>query len=146
MEAAHAAQGRQAFGRFAWYAAEKIGDPLTELHTAATASLVDRCLEKKRLEVGAQYNRSVAQICNNVAPAAVVAAGDGGMLVDHSAANKKKRKRARKEDLGRTGDLPKLQRLCWTWTGETSAVTASKLMDRGKLVSVTLVIAFVSHL
>lgn len=129
---ARAAQSGVAVGRFASYAAEPVVDPLTELHMASTSSLLDRSAEQKRLKIGAQHGRSVAQLSKSVpAPAALVATNKSGMLVDHSASAKIGRKRARDGQLGREGDCPQLQRLCWKWTGETSAASACWMDDGG---------------
>ena len=128
--AARAAQAGQANGRFAKYAAESVGDPLMEMHVASTSSLVDRSAEKRRLEVGARHGRSMAQLSKNSLEA-LVAANAGGMLVDHSAVSKNQRKRARDDQLGQAGDCPRLQRLCWKWTGDTSAAFACWLKDGG---------------
>lgn len=128
LETARAAQAGQAVGRFAKYARESVGDPLTEMHTASTASLVDRSADQRRLEVAARHGRSMAQLSKNEA---LVAANAGGMLVDHSAVAKNGRKRARDDQLGQAGDCPQLQRLCWKWTGETSAASACWLEDGG---------------
>jgi hypothetical protein len=133
LDSARAAQTGQAVGRFAKYAAEAVVDPLTELHMATTSSLVDRSEEQKRLEIGAQHGRSVARLAKSVkAPAALVATNTGGVLVDHSAHAKLGRKRARDDQLGREGDCPRLQRLCWKWTGETSAASACWKEDGGE--------------
>ena len=119
-------------GRFTNIAAEAVSDPLTEMHTAATASLVDRSAEQQRLEIGGQHGRSIALMSRNVSgEAALVAVNENGMLVDHSASHKSGRKRARDDELGQAGDCPRLQRLCWKWTGETSAAAACWLKEEG---------------
>jgi hypothetical protein len=133
LESARAAQTGQAVGRFAHFAAESVGDPLMEMHSTFHSSLVDRSAEQGRLEVGAQHGRSMAQLSKNCAPAALVAANAGGTLVDLSAVSKNGRKRARDFQLGRAGDCPRLQRLCWKWTGETVAASACWLQDGGTI-------------
>ena len=142
LASASAVQSGRAVGRFANYASEAVVDPLTELHTAWTASLIDRSAAQKRLEIGAQHGRSTAQLVMNVdAPAELVAINDGGMLVDHSAQAKLGRKRARDGQLGREGECPRLQRLCWKWTGETCAASACWLEDGGTSVHVARFVA-----
>jgi len=137
LDSARAAQTGQAVGRFAHYASEAVVDPLTELHVASTASLLDRSAEQKRLKIGAQHGRSIAQLAKNVEiPAELVATNKCGMLVDHSAESKIGRKRARDGQLGRAGDCPLLERLCWKWTGETSASSACWLEDGGETLFV----------
>lgn len=134
LESARAAETGQAVGRFARFAAESIDDPLMEMQATFISSLVDRSAEQRRLEVGAQHGRSMAQLSKN-APAALVAANAGGALVDLSAVSKNGRKRARDQQLGQAGDCPRLQRLCWKWTGETSAASACWLEDGGTIAS-----------
>lgn len=149
LDSARAAQTGQAVGRFAKYAAEPVVDPLTELHMATTSSLVDRSEEQKRLKIGAQHGRSVARLVKSVkAPAALVATNSGGVLVDHSAHAKLGRKRARDDQLGREGDCPRLQRLCWKWTGETSAASACWKEDGGEstlCIGSSLVLVLLAH-
>ena len=46
-----------------------------------------------------------------------------GVIVNHSSILSQSHKRAREAELGRLGDCPKVEKLCWKWTGETSAAT-----------------------
>jgi hypothetical protein len=130
LASAHAAREGQAVGRFAHYASEEVADPLSELHVASTSSLLDRTSEQKRLMIGAQHDRSIAHVAKSVqAPAELIAVNKRGMLVDHSALTKLGRKRARKDQIGQEGDCTRLERLCWKWTGETTAASACWLQD-----------------
>lgn len=132
LDSARAAETGLAAGRFAHYASEAIVDPLTELHMAASSSLVDCSVEQKRLKIGAQHGRAVAHIATSVQGYAKLAATNAvGTLVDHSAETKVGRKRVRDSQLGREGDCPQLERLCWKWTGETAAASACWKEDEG---------------
>jgi len=152
LQSAEKAHDGEAVGRFAKLAAEHenstTSDPLLELHTMSTKSLVDRSKEDKRLETGKDNGRHVAQLQQQVetksarggegsgtidtsaAVALVATTKDGNrLLLDHSATNKAGRKRARDAELGRRGDCPRLQRVAWKWTGETSAAATCWLDD-----------------
>ena len=74
LESAHVAQTGQAVGRFAHFAAESIGNPLMEMHATFISSLVDRSVEQRQLEVGAQHGPSMAQLTKNAPAALLVAA------------------------------------------------------------------------
>lgn len=132
LQSAFVAQTGQAVGRFAKFAAEDIADPLVEMQKASTASMLDRSQEQARLARGAQHGREMAQTAAAVdknMDAALVAANSNGVLIDPSAATKRSRKRARDQDLGNAGDCPRLERMSWKWTGETTAAAACWLED-----------------
>lgn len=149
LHSAQASHDGQAVGRFAHLAAASAqtkkgsmsssSDPLSELHAVSTESLIDRTREKQRLETGKKVGRHAATLEKRVegatssASSSLVAiamnqtGGNGNsrsMLVDHSAAVKRNRKRARDEELGAKGDCPRLQRVAWKWTGNTTAAAS----------------------
>jgi subtilisin family serine protease len=116
-------------------AASDQSNPISDLHTAVTANLLSTVsgAEATRLAVGAKHagNAQVAMVAAQVTAAsdgaaAVIAANQSGrnLWIDHSVEQKQSRKRSREEALGRSKDCPSLQRVCWKWTGETTAAEA----------------------
>ena len=138
LRSAQAVEARNAVGRFASYArAGKAADPMTELHSAATASLLKRQEhEQQRLELGQKHGRQLARRSAQIAAAshgraALVASNLSGtsILIDQSAWEHRNRKRVRDEELGGDGDLPVRTCVRWDWKGETTAAAAACWCD-----------------
>jgi hypothetical protein len=135
LKEARVLESRNAAGRFLSYAAEgESQDPISELQTAATSSLLSRQNEQTRLQVGAKRGRHLANLSAQVAiesngQSSLVAANQAGALVDHSARETQLRKRHRDDAFGRTEDCPIRQHVRWDWKGKTSAAAACLLED-----------------
>jgi hypothetical protein len=135
LKEARVIESRNAAGRFVSYAAEgQSQDPISELQTAATSSLLTRQNEKTRLHVGSKRGRHLAHLSAQVATessgqSSLVAANQAGLLVDHSARETGLRKRHRDEAFGRTQDCPIREHVRWDWKGKTSAAAACVLED-----------------
>jgi hypothetical protein len=135
LKEARVVESRNAAGRFVSYAAEgQSQDPISELQTAATSSLLSRQNEKTRLQVGAKRGRHLANLSAQVATessgqSSLVAANQAGTLVDHFARETQLRKRHRDDAFGRTEDCPIRQHVRWDWKGKTAAAAACVLED-----------------
>ena len=125
----------EAVGRFAHMAASDQSNPISDLHNAATANLLETKTDSdaNRLTLGARHagNAQVAKVAEHVTAAseggaALVATDQTGtnVWIDHALEQKQSRKRTREEALGRSRDCPSLQRVCWKWSGETAAASA----------------------
>jgi len=135
LRAARAAAEGEAVGRYALMAEKDQSNPIADLHTATTANLIG-CAnpsQSKRIEVGTALpgNSNVAWAAAEIATesngtAALLGANRSAknLWVDHTVQQQYSRKRARQEALGRAQDCPSLQRLCWKWTGKTTAASA----------------------
>jgi hypothetical protein len=130
IRSARAIEARNVVGRFARFAAAgNTTDPISELHAAATESLLDRQNEKRRLSFGAKHGRKLANLSTLVeskGQASLVASNPAGtrVLVDHSCEEKRLRKRACLDEFGREKDMPVRTCVRWDWKGETIAVAA----------------------
>jgi hypothetical protein len=128
---AKAIEAGDAVGRFAGYARMgESSDPINDLQTAATASLLCRNRQQERLQVGARHGRAIASVSMKVneqsnGAARVLAINSSGMCVDHSGKEESARKRNREAEFGGNGDCPKLQSVRWDWKGLTCAPAAS---------------------
>jgi hypothetical protein len=135
LKEARVLESRNAAGRFVSYAAEgESQDPISELQTAATSSLLTRENEKTRLQIGAKRGRHLANLSSQVATesdgqSSLVAANQAGTLVDHSARETQLRKRHRDDAFGLIEDCPIRQHVRWDWKGKTSAAAACVLED-----------------
>jgi hypothetical protein len=133
LQAARATRSGQAVGRFVKFAfTDTVSDPLLEMNKVSTASMLDRTKEQERLLLGAQHGRALAQTAAHVERrdgAALTAANANGLVVNSSAVLQNDRKRARDSELGKEGDCPRLEKVCWKWTGDTTAAAAAWLSD-----------------
>jgi len=138
LKAAQAIEAQQAVGRFATYAANgKAVDPITDLHHAATSSLLQKSSkETKRLAVAKQHGRKIAAVSSRIAaqpesPLVIASNASGShTLVDHSSLVNDSRKRARDQDFGLEGDLPVRTCVRWDWKGETTAAAKACFPDK----------------
>lgn len=132
----------EATGRFANMARKDKSNPIRDLQIATTGNLLveQNVAEAKRLEIGKMHpgHSEVAVEAGNIAAstngtAALGAASRTGcsLLVDHTVKEKQSRKRARIQALGEAKDCPSMQRLCWKWSGETSAASMCWLDQDG---------------
>ena len=71
---------------------------------------------------------AVSNLATNIAgtsngASSLIAANQVGLIVDHSAASGRARKRDGDIDFGRDGACPRLDRVCWKWSGTTRAAS-----------------------
>lgn len=131
LQSAQAVEARNAVGRFASYAtAGSSSGPISELHAAATSSLLDRQQEKQRLQVGAMHGRKLANLSTLVdlkGQALLMASNETGTrtILDRSFLEHRARKRARDDEFGSSEkDLPVRTCVRWDWKGATTAAAA----------------------
>lgn len=144
-----------AIGRYARYAEEADGggnaftsktggssavcDPLIEINRTSTGTLLSREAEKARLETAALHGQSVANLATNIAgvegTSSLVAANNSGLIVDHSAASSRAKRKAGDNDLGREGECPRLDRVCWKWSGDTRAASKCWAEDQDAFIT-----------
>jgi hypothetical protein len=134
LNAAHSAINGTAVGRCLHYALQSSTNPLVEFTKAATFNLLGYSTVEQRIaKVGVAHGREIAQMAESTGPqASLVALNQSGVMVDHSALSKSARKRVRDENFGRLGDCPTMHRLCWKWTGQTTAASNCWNDDNGK--------------
>jgi len=142
-----------AIGRYARYAEEAGGggdafvgksggsavcDPLVEINKASTGTLLGREAEMTRLETAALHGQSVANLAANITgfkgTSSLVAANNAGLIVDHSAASSRAKRKAGDNDLGREGECPRLDRVCWKWSGDTHAASKCWAEDQDAFI------------
>ena len=75
-----------------------------------------------------QHGQTVSNLATNIAGTSVgsstlVAANQTGLIVDHSAASSRAKKRDGDLDFGKEGACPRLDRVCWKWSGTTHAAS-----------------------
>jgi hypothetical protein len=135
LRAARAVAVGEAVGRFAFMASKDQSNPVTDLHKAASDNLLKPAdhiyLGKEGLRKASVGDAEITEVAEQVATtsngsAALIASSRGGktLCLDHSAKEKTSRKRSREQNLGRDKDCPKMQRICWKWSGETTAASA----------------------
>ena len=78
--------------------------------------------------VGGQHGQTVSNLATNIGEmsggsSSLVAANQTGVIVDHSAASGRAKKRDGDIDFGREGACPRLDRVCWKWSGTTRAAS-----------------------
>ena len=81
-----------------------------------------------RTHAAGQHGLAVSNLATNIAgtsngASSLIAANQVGLIVDHSAASGRARKRDGDIDFGRDGACPRLDRVCWKWSGTTRAAS-----------------------
>lgn len=135
LKAARAVAVGEAVGRFAFMASKDQSNPVNDLRKAAAGNLmcpIDKSeLGKEAVASLSLGDSKIAQMAEKVvvesnSTAALMASSRQGedLCINHSAEEKRSRKRSREQLLGTNKDCPKLQRMCWKWSGETTAASA----------------------
>eukprot|EP00549_Striatella_unipunctata_P008722 CAMPEP_0118706476 /NCGR_PEP_ID=MMETSP0800-20121206/20581_1 /TAXON_ID=210618 ORGANISM="Striatella unipunctata, Strain CCMP2910" /NCGR_SAMPLE_ID=MMETSP0800 /ASSEMBLY_ACC=CAM_ASM_000638 /LENGTH=251 /DNA_ID=CAMNT_0006609019 /DNA_START=1 /DNA_END=756 /DNA_ORIENTATION=- len=114
LRVAQKTERQEARGYFADIASGEGMDPILELQSISTGSLLDRSRENERLSTGFKHGGNVADLANRHDN--LVALNGKGMILDH----RRDRKRGR-DCIG--NNLPVRQKFSWKWTGETAAAT-----------------------
>jgi hypothetical protein len=104
--------------------------PFAELETAATCTLVtvDRPRPKRSRHDSLVELEEQIRVESKGA-SALVAVSKTGVIVDHTVAEKDKRKRDAEAAFGSPEDCPRRTRIRWDWKGESQAAARSWLGD-----------------
>jgi hypothetical protein len=120
-------------GRGDWKISKDRSNPIEDLHAAATGDLLRPTgrADQKRMDVGMgraaglTVTNEAAKVAASSSGATLVAASGSGhnLWLEHSMHEKQARKRAREKELGGQNDWPRLQRICWKWSGDTTVAS-----------------------
>jgi hypothetical protein len=119
-------------GRYGLKASKDRSNPVEDLHAAATGDLLrpasqadEKLIAVGMVRAGLSVANGAAKVAASSSGATLVAASNSGdnLWLDHSMHERQARKRAREREVGERDECPKLQRICWKWSGDTTAAS-----------------------